>query len=120
MSRLQRIAFPAALIAMLITLPANADRLASQGKVTFLRVHDVGTKYGPPSDSIDVEVVVQLNSEPGKAFGFQLRNDNNRPARAGMLDLLRDAFNTNATVILDYDIAAGKQNGIIVRVALKK
>jgi len=30
-------------------------------------------------------------------MGFQLRSDDNRPARDGMLDLLRDAFTTNAT-----------------------
>jgi hypothetical protein len=120
MSPLQRIVLAAALIAVLTAVPASADLLESQGKVTFLRVHDVGTGFGPPSDFIDVEVVVQLNTEPGKSFGFQLRNDSNRPARAGMLDLLRDAFNTNATVIIDYNIAAGKKNGVIIRVALTK
>jgi hypothetical protein len=90
------------------------------GKVTFLRVNDVGTGFGPPSDFIDVEVVVKLDVQPGNAFGFQLRDDGNRPARAGMLDLLQDAFNNNWTVSLDYDIDSGKTNGIIVRTALLK
>ena len=94
--------------------------LESSGKITFLRVHDVGTGFGPPSDSLDVEVVVQLDSQRGKSFGFQLRNDNNRPARSGMLDLLRDAFNHNWTVLIDYNLPDGKTNGVIIRTALTK
>jgi hypothetical protein len=94
--------------------------LESSGKVTFLRAHDVGTGWGPPSDYIDVEVVVKLDSSPKNAFGFQLRDDSNRPARAGMLDLLRDAFNHHWTVTLDYNIETGKSNGIIIRTALTK
>lgn len=94
--------------------------LESSGKLTFLRVHDVGTRFGPPTDSIDVEVVIKLDSKPNNAFGFQLRNDGNRPARAGMLDLLRDAFNHNWVVIVDYNLDAGKTNGVIIRTALKK
>ena len=94
--------------------------LASTGKVTFLRVHDVGTAFGPPADQIDTEVVTKLNSEPDRAMGFQLRNDGNRPARQGMLDLLRDAFNNNWTVTIDYNLDAGKENGVAIRVALRK
>jgi hypothetical protein len=94
--------------------------LASTGTLTFLRVHNVGTAYGPPSDQIDTEVVMKLNSEPNRAMGFQLRNDSNRPARQGMLDLLRDAFNHNWTVTVDYDLAPGRQNGVAIRVALRK
>ena len=94
--------------------------LESSGKITFLRVHDVGTAFGPANDRIDVEVVVKLDSRPQNAFGFQLRNDGNRPARAGMLDLLRDAFNHNWTVTLDYNLDTGKSNGIIIRTALTK
>jgi len=94
--------------------------LESSGKVSFLRVHDVGTGFGPPSDFIDVEVVVKLDTKPANAFGFQLRNDNNRPARAGMLDLLRDAFNNNWVVVIDYNLDTGKTNGVIIRTALTK
>ncbi|GIE95480.1 hypothetical protein [Paractinoplanes rishiriensis] len=95
-------------------------RLAATGKVTFLRAHDVGTAFGPDNDQIDVEVVARVSSEPDTAMGFQLRNDGNRAARQGMLDLLRDAFNHNWTVTIDYDIDAGKKNGVAMRVALRK
>ena len=94
--------------------------LESSGRLTFLRAHDVGTGWGPPSDFIDVEVVCKLDALPKNAFGFQMRNDGNRPARAGMLDLLRDAFNHNWTVTIDYNIDPGKKNGVIIRVALTK
>lgn len=94
--------------------------LNASGKLTFLRVHNVGTGWGPSNDFIDVEVVCKLSSMPDHAFGFQLRNDGNRPARAGMLDLLRDAFNHNWTASLDFEIDPGHNNGVIIRVAILK
>lgn len=97
-----------------------SDLLQASGKITVLRVHDVGTKYGPPQDQIDVETVIQLNTQPGKSFGFQLRNDSNEPAREGMLGLLKDAFNNNWTVTIDYKIDPPKKNGIIIRVWLSR
>jgi hypothetical protein len=98
----------------------QGDLLQSSGKITFLRAHDVGTAYGPPTDQIDVEVVIQIDTRPGQAFGFQVRDDGQRAARQGMLDLLRDAFNNNWTVTIDYFIEPGKNNGRIIRVALTK
>ena len=94
----------------------------SNGKLTFLRVHDVGTGWGPPTDQIDVEVVVKLDTEPDRAMGFPLRDDGNRPARQGMLDLLRDAFNNDWTVAIDYsiDLDANKKNGVLIRTWLTK
>ncbi len=96
------------------------DLLQASGKLTLLRVHDRGTGYGPSGDQIDVEVIFTLSTEPGKAFGFRLRNDANGPIRQGMLDLLRDAFNHNWTVGTDYDIGRGKNNGVAFRVWLTK
>lgn len=90
------------------------------GHITFLRVHDLGTGYGPGHDFIDGEVVIHLDSEGGRGFGFQLRNDDFRPAREGMFNLLRDAFNHNWIVTIDYLIESGKSNGHIVRVWLTK
>jgi hypothetical protein len=94
--------------------------LQSRGKLTFLRVHDVGTKFGPPTDQIDVEVVMKVDTEPDRSMGFQLRNDSNRPARQGMLDVLRDAFDHNWTVTVDYNLDSGKRNGVAIRTALTK
>lgn len=94
--------------------------LQSSGKLTFLRVHEVGSKFGPPTDQIDVEAVLKLDTQPNRSMGFQIRNDGNRPVRQGMLNLLRDAFANNFTVVVDYDLPAGKNNGVVLRVALQK
>lgn len=89
--------------------------LGADGRVTLLRVHDLGTGYGPPTDFLDVEVVAWLDSMPGRAFGFQLRSDANQSARRGMLKLLRLAFNNDRQVHIDY-IRTGFRNGRILRV----
>jgi hypothetical protein len=88
----------------------------AQGRMSFLRVHDVGTGFGPPTDFIDGEVVIQLDTLPGRGFGFQLRADTNESVAHGMLDLLRVAFERNSRVSIDY-IRTGLRNGRILRVA---
>ena len=93
--------------------------LNTSGKLTFLRVNE-DSGFGPAEDFIDVEVVILLDSEPGRAFGFQLRNDNYLPARRGYLDLLRDAFNQQWTTNIDYRIDPGRNNAVICRVWLTK
>jgi hypothetical protein len=89
---------------------------AVEGKLSFFRVHDVGTRFGPPGDQLDVEVVVRLDTVPGMAFGFQLRPDRNEAVRRGMLDALRTAFNRNRQVRIDY-LRTGVTSGVIIRVA---
>jgi hypothetical protein len=92
--------------------------LEQTGTITFLRVHNLGTGFGPPTDFLDVEAVIKLDSSPNDAFGFQLRNDKFRPSRQGMLDLLRDAYFHGQAVTIDYLIIPGRHNGVILRVAL--
>jgi PhoD-like phosphatase len=88
--------------------------LAARGKLTLLRVHDVGTAFGPPSDRIDGEVVIALDTEPGRAFGFQLRRDANLPARQRLLALLRDAFANDRPLQIEY-LRTGRHNGTLIR-----
>jgi hypothetical protein len=95
-----------------------ANLLEKTGQIVFLRAHDVGTGYGPPNDFLDVEAVFILNAIGDGAYGFQLRNDQNLPARQAMFSLLRDAFVHNLAVTADYEIDTGKQNGTAIRVAL--
>lgn len=94
--------------------------LNARGRLTMLRVHDVGGKFGPPHDQIDVEVVFRLDRTGTRSYGFTLRNDTNRVAHQGMLDLLRDGFNHNWTVNTDYQVETGDQNGVAIRVWLTK
>lgn len=94
------------------------DLLEKTGKIVFLRAHDLGTGYGPPNDQLDVEAVFIIHALGDGAYGFQLRNDDNLPARQAMFSLLRDAFVHNLTVIADYLIEPGRINGTAIRVAL--
>jgi hypothetical protein len=97
-----------------------SNLLEKTGKLVFLRAHDLGTGYGPPNDALDVEAVFIINAIGDGAYGFQLRNDANLPARQAMFSLLRDAFVNNLPVTVDYLIDTGKQNGIAIRVALTR
>jgi hypothetical protein len=90
------------------------------GRLTLLRVHDVGTKYGPPSDQIDVEVVFKLDVDSDNTFGFKLRDDTNGPTHRGMLALLRSGFDHNWKVATDAEVPDGKRNGVSTRVWLSK
>jgi Pregnancy-associated plasma protein-A len=92
--------------------------LQATGRITLLRVRDIGTRSGPPDDQIDVEVVIQLDTQPGKAFGFQLRNDSNGPVREGMVGLLRSALAHNWNVTIDCEPAQGNSTGTIRQVTL--
>lgn len=96
-----------------------SNLLEKTGRIVFLRAHDRGTKYGPPNDQLDVEAVFILNAIGDGAYGFQLRNDDNLPARQAMFSLLRDAFVNSFPVTADYLIDPGKKNGIAIRVALR-
>ena len=81
-----------------------------------MRVHDVGTGYGPSSDFMDVGVVIAFRNEPGKAYGFKMRNDTNALTHQAMLDLLRDAFENNWNVVINVELPSGKNHGVLNRV----
>lgn len=55
-------------------------------------------------------------------MGFQLRDDEHRAARQGMLNLLRDAFTHDWTVLIDYsiDLDNDEKNSEAIRIALTK
>ena len=91
--------------------------LTAQGRIMLLRAHDVGTGYGPPTDFLDAEAVVHLDSLPGNSFGFQLRQDANKSAHRGMFALLRKAFAQNRPVRIDY-VRTGLRSGRIIRAML--
>jgi len=101
-------------------LPTQPDLKASSGKVIFLRAHEVGSGWGPPTDFLDVEVVFMLDSDPSSAFGFQLRSDGSEPTRHAMFATLNDAYAHDLQVAVDYFVDPGKQNGRAIRVALSR
>ena len=89
---------------------------SAAGKLTLLRAHDEGSGFGPPHDPVEGEIIVALDTQPGKFFGFQLRADANQRARRAMFNLLRDAFARERRVQIDY-IRTGARGGSILRVA---
>ncbi len=92
--------------------------LAANGKINFLRVHDVGTKFGPPNDVLDAEAVVRLDTMPDQYFGVQLRSGSAEASHASSVRLLRTAFEENRPVTIDY-VRNGIHSGRIIRVVLK-
>lgn len=95
-------------------------RIRTEGKLTFLRVHELKTGFGPDSDKIEGEVVGRISSRPAQAFGFTLRRDDHLPAHQGMLDLMRDAFANDWTVVVEYDVDDGRSNGQLIRIELPR
>lgn len=92
----------------------------AEGVVSFLRVHDVGSGYGPDRDHLDVEVVIRLDTAPDRAFGFRLRDDEEEASHRRMLDALRTAFNDERRIEIEYR-ATGARNGELLAVeALKE
>lgn len=97
--------------------------LNAEGLVTLLRVHDKETNYGGGrSNTITADVIFKLDSRPDKAFGFELRDDDNLPTRQGMLALLQDAFVHDLRVSTDYlePATTPNQNCFVMRVWLTK
>lgn len=93
----------------------TGDIRAAAGRITMLRVHDAGTMYGPPTDPIDGEVVIKLDSDTDSAFGFKLRTGADLEAQRRMFKILQDAFARNARIEINYEVT-GPNNGRILRV----
>jgi hypothetical protein len=92
---------------------------AARGHVTFLRVHDAHG-FGPNNDFLDAEIIFQLDTHPGRSFGFQMRDDASRPAHEGMLAVLRDAFVHDLDVNINYRQELEKSNSVAFRIELRR
>ncbi len=92
--------------------------LAVEGKINYLRIHDVGTKFGPPNDVLDAEAIVQLDSKPGHFFGLQLRPGSTEVSNESSVKLLRTAFESNLPIKIEY-VRNGIHSGRIIRIILK-
>jgi Zn-dependent metalloprotease len=74
----------------------------AQGRVVFLRAHDVGTGWGAVPENLDAEVIFKLDTLPSIALGFQARKNINAVTHLQMLDTLRSAFERNSRISVDY------------------
>jgi hypothetical protein len=97
------------------TAPPLGSLVADEGVITSLRVLEPGTAYGPPEDRIDADVVFHLDSRPGRAFGFVLREGGSALVGYGMLKLLQDCFSAQQRVRVEY-VRRSLQNNLIMRV----
>jgi hypothetical protein len=91
------------------------------GKITLLRIHEVGSGYGPSTDLLDGEVIFKINSgNADYSYGFQLRNDANALTHEGMFQLLKEAFIKELPVHFDFDEKEGKRNHTTFRIWIVK
>jgi hypothetical protein len=111
-----------AVMMMIATPQANAQtgRFTFEGRLNFLRVHEVGTGFGSRRDFLNAEVIFSVETEPNQFFGFQLRNDENALAHQAMLEVLRDAFFNDVPVAFDADVRSGITNSPVIRVWLSR
>lgn len=94
----------------------GTDRIfRAVGRIVQLRVHSLGTGYGPEHDPLDAEIVVMLDSTPSRAYGYPLRAGSRESVGRGVLDQLRRAYNAQQTVRVEYQ-PTGPHNSRIVRV----
>ena len=104
----------------ILSVKVNAQVEATTGKVTLLRINRVGGSYGPASDKLDAEVIIKMSSKPDYAFGFQLRKDNDEITHQAMLTVLRESYNSDRNVKIEYTREGSKKNLFIIRVILEK
>ncbi len=95
--------------------PASPAVAALTGRVTMLRVNNLGTGYGGGNEWLDVEVVLTLDTAPTRAFGFQLRQDTDALVHTEMLEALQEAYEFDDRVTVEFIPTAGGQNGTAVR-----
>lgn len=93
---------------------------ATTGRVTFLRLNNIGEGYGPPGDKIAAEVIIKISSKPDYAFGFQLRKDDNELTHTAMFEMLHYAFTNNLDVRIEYTRLPNRKNFILFRVILER
>jgi hypothetical protein len=90
------------------------------GKLTYLLVRDAR----PLNDFLDVELIVGLDTAPITRFGFKFGAGGiggiKEIIHHSMMDILRDAFNNNWQVTLDYIFDPTGRDGIIKQVQIGK
>ena len=90
---------------------------ANGKKIRLLRVSSTGASWGSGDDMLRTEVIVQLEGDTQRAFGFDLHAGHEElPNHLGMLSLLKDAYIHDLPVSIAYWLEEGKNNGYIHRV----
>lgn len=87
-----------------------------KGKITMFRSQQQNLEVGSKSDFLDAEVLVTLDTQPGKVFGVRLHGDSE--ANAQIVETLRAAYLANRPVVLQHRRDIGKSNLQIIWVQL--
>ena len=85
----------------------HAHAVDVSGKITLFRSQIKGLEIGKAQKMLDAEVLVTLDTQPGKVFGVRL-HDANDPAAQSMVDTLRAAYINNIPVTLQHRLEPGK------------
>ncbi len=121
------------LLVTLFTLPSLAlasekeERLLKQkpfnglskGLITHYRAQTTGHEYGPPEDRLDAEVIVQLDTTPGHAYGLRY-HEGAAPATREMITLLREAYFRRLPIEIFHTKLPGRKNHTIIWVEVEK
>ena len=86
------------------------------GKVKLIRSQIKGLEIGSKQDFLDAEVLVTLEGQPGKVFGFRYHDDN--PERNSMESLLREAYFRGLPVTISHKMEPLKKHKSIIWVQL--
>ncbi len=87
----------------------------AEGRITLLRINLPGTKYGIPPNQLDAEVIIAIDSYPGRVFGLKLRANGYESSARAMFNTLRNAFANNIKIHIEY-IKKSVRTGNILRV----
>ncbi len=79
----------------------GAGLLSTTGQLSRIRVNEINGNFGGCPNCITAEVLFQFTNS-SRWFGLRLLNDANLAPHQAAVDLLRDAFNNDWTVQVDY------------------
>jgi len=101
-------------------IPAHAKKsYHTSGKVTMLRLQEVGARWGSVKDPLFAEVIFKVKGQ-ARTFGFNLRNDKNLFVHQAMFELLRDAYNRNKLIRFNYIGTPGRRTGRVKSIQISK
>jgi hypothetical protein len=91
-----------------LTLTDHAHANTVTGKLKLFRAQIKGLEIGPENDRLDAEVLVTLDSQPGKIYGVRLHED--EPSAREIINTLREAYLHNIPVTIQAPITPGRNN----------
>ena len=92
--------------------------VTKSGKISLFRAQITGLEIGPPSDRLDAEVLITLDSEPDMVFGIPFHKEN--PAADNMIETLREAYLHDLPVTVQAPLMPNRKHLRLIWVQLGK